>query len=331
MPRNYTFAISIVVMGLAALLAGCSGDDSGTGSSGGYSAVRFADYEELITEIAPPQYDGPSSGPAAIDSQWNTGSYPLLGKVFSENEPMSLYWNLDYFDDLVSEIEQLLQVDDSTGEYLAGNMMTVTTLTSPVTIPASASGVVGSSVSVGTLIETDFPDQPDGTINQLAFTQDSTQETILSYFYMPSASETESSIFYATHDLTDSSVAMKCVFVKYEADGSRDSWVYDIHSVNDDDFAYRMSWYAPDFGDTSGLGCIVGGGNRNSEFALRYRQYRPAESSSFDPNAILDQVFTSSYGEGTGLLSSYSEFISESLIFGYSYHPQALLESPFDQ
>lgn len=331
MPRKDNSAGLILIMGLAILVASCGGDDSSTGSSGSYRAVNFADYDALITEIAPPQYSGPSATPGDIDPDWNTGSNPLLGKVFSEDEPMSLYWNLAYFEDQTSEIEQLLQVDDSTGEYLAGNMITVTTLTSPVTIPSAASGVLGTSVSVGTLIEADFEGMPAGTINQLAFNQDSTQETILSYFYYPSTDETESSIFYATHNLADSSVTMKAVFVKLESDGSRHSWVYDIHSVNEDDFAYRMSWYAPDFGDTSGLGCIVGGGNRDTEFALRYRQYRPAESSTYDSIYILDQVFTSSYGEGTSLLSSYSAFISESLIFGYSHHPQALLESPFGQ
>ncbi len=330
MPRGNHLAPIIVIMGLTILLASCGSDDS-TSSTGSYSAVRFGDYDALITEIAPPQYSGPSAAPGDIDPGWNSGSNPLLGKVFSEHEPMSLYWNLDYFEDKVSEIEQLLQVDDSTGEYLAGNMITVTTLTSPVTIPSAASGVIGSSVSVGTLIEADFEGMPTGTINQLAFSQDSTQETILSYFYYPSTDATESSIFFATHNLADSSVAMKAVFVKLQSDGSRHSWVYDIHSVNDNDFAYRMSWYAPDFGDTSGLGCIVGGGNRNTEFALRYRQFRPAESSTYDSISLLDQVFTPDYGEGTGLLSSYSVFVDESLIFDYSYHPQTLLVSPFGQ
>jgi hypothetical protein len=313
------------------LLAGCSSDDTGTGSGGNYSPVRFADYDQLISEIAPPQYTAPATAPGDIDPDWNTGSYPLLGKVFSDEEPMSLYRNLDYFEELKTEVEQLLRVDDSTGEYLADSMITVTTLTSPVTIPSVATGVLGSSISVGTLIETEFAGQPTGTINQLAFSKDSTQERILSYFYLPAAGETESSIFYAHHNVADSSVTMKCVFVKFENDGSRHSWVYDIHSVNDEDFAYSMSWYAPDFGDTTGLGAVLGGGNRNTEFALRYRSYRPADSPVIDSVNMLDQVFTGDYAEGSSLLSSYSAYIDESLIFGYSNHPQALLESPFTQ
>ena len=94
--------VMILAVALFCLTVVCSDDnDVPTGPGNGWSTINFADYEDLIGDIVPPVYTEPLASPAEIDPMWTS---TFLNKVFSEDEPMSLYSNLEYFDELVEEI-----------------------------------------------------------------------------------------------------------------------------------------------------------------------------------------------------------------------------------
>ena len=84
-----------------------------------------------------------------------------------------------------------------------------------------------------------------------------------------------------------------------------------MSSETTSDFAYRMSWFSDSPGlDETLLGCIIGGGNKDVEFAMKYRQYMPADSAVMDSACMYDQVFGPNYSEGTGLISDYDAYLS---------------------
>ena len=66
----------------------------------------------MVQKVAPPVFVAPAAAPSDL-VDWNGGEYPLLGKVFGEDEPMSLYSNLANLDETIDMIEAVLQVDDS--------------------------------------------------------------------------------------------------------------------------------------------------------------------------------------------------------------------------
>ncbi len=142
-----------------------------------------------------------------------------------------------------------------------------------------------------------------------------------------------SSAYYFYYKPVYDSIVMKGVFYKDYGTTPATSarWVYDIHSVGESDFAYRMSWYADPQGELTEtmLGCIIGGGDKDVEFALSYREYCPADSADHFEEMSLQQVFGPNFIEGTGLLSSYADYLDESLFFTYDDMPGAFLTSPW--
>ncbi len=322
-----------IVAGLI-LTVGCSDSDSPTsGGTGSVSDVAFADYLSLVQDVAPPVYSAPASAPTAIDSLWDSGDYPLLGKVFSETEPMSLYSNVGTFDNYVMSLEDLLRVDDSTGEYLAdSSWMTVTDLSSPVAFPAVLQPVFGNSVELDQYVSVIYPDTPEGWEMHLGFAQSDSVEIILAWTTMPSMDSSggvESNFYFANFFPVDSTFFIKGATVKHGVDTA--SWIYDISSNANNDFEYRMSWFSTEIPEGTLLGTIIGGGNKDTEFALKYRQWIPADSSAHDTLHMSEQLFGPNYTEGTGLISSYDEYLNDSLIITYSETPREQLPSPFVQ
>jgi len=93
-----------------------------------------------------------------------------------------------------------------------------------------------------------------------------------------------------------------------------------------------MSWYADEYGDEPLLGCVIGGGNKDKQFAVKYRQYSPADTSVVDSTFILDQMFDSDYSYlGTEIAAGYEGFFIEDSIFTCDYMPTALITSPWDE
>ena len=342
--KNLSYClIAVTVMLPMIFLIGCSDDDSSTTPASGssdWTNVQFADYDGMVEDIAPPLYSGVSTSPANLDD-WTTGDYPLLGKVFSEEEPMSLYWNLNMFTEIISEIEQFLLINESgyvmvdsslsEGDMNVYEYIDVELLTSTTILPSDMSSVLGSTIDLDYMVTAHFPDMDEDQIFQVGFIMNDDEETILAFEKMPESDMITSSMaFYAHFDAVDSSMIIKGVFFKDYGDETSARWVYDIHSVDESNFSYRMSWFSEDIQpEPSMLACIIGGGNKNVEFALRYREFKPADSADYYEGLEKEQVFGPNYTEGASLITAFSDYVDEELFFLYDDMPTTLLTSPW--
>ncbi|MCP4633468.1 MAG: hypothetical protein GY855_11125 [candidate division Zixibacteria bacterium] len=93
-----------------------------------------------------------------------------------------------------------------------------------------------------------------------------------------------------------------------------------------------MAWYSDELPDNGTLlGCIIGGGDKEEEFVLRYRQYQPADSSAFDPYYQNDQVFGPNYSdEGQSFSTTYETLYDLSLMYEFEDLHTGLLTSPIN-
>lgn len=331
------FAI-FMVMGL---IMSC-GSNNSTSPGTNTRNIKFTDYEAKVKDIIPDPFSPSAStsaerAPLTINPMWYEGQEAILNKVLGEDHSQSIFFYLEQFQNTIANIEDLLEVDDSGNLFADTSWMHLYDLSTPTPIPLEARAVLGNSIMVEHWIDVEFETDVAGKVNHIGFTKNDDEETILLYNYFPpeeSDGGTRSWIFYAHFDPSDSSIVMKGVDYKELANGKIASEVFDIHTVNLADFAYRLSWYSDEIVDpepTTFLGCIVGGGNRNTEFALRYRQFMPADAEDYDSMFMLDQVFNSDYSEGTSLISSYSSLVDESLIFRIDDVPTQQLPSPWEQ
>jgi hypothetical protein len=79
------------------------------------------------------------------------------------------------------------------------------------------------------------------------------------------------------------------------------TYAYSITSEATSQFACRQSYVSNGTPVTTFLHTIIGGGNRDSEFALKYRMFEPADTTVCDSMWMFDQVFGPNYSEGTGV------------------------------
>ncbi|MBD3168372.1 MAG: hypothetical protein GF307_02740 [candidate division Zixibacteria bacterium] len=352
------------VLSLALLLSvSCSDNNSSTDPGGGGGGegggggldVTFSRYTALVQAIAPPVYTGGGGSyykplaPADSteidpDSIWWQGEFALLGKVFGEDEPFSLYRNIDELDDLVAQCEEMLEYEEGTyTEYedRIGDSITIVleidTLTAPVAIPEQCQAVLGSdSLSLDYYIGVEIDDLD--LVQQTAFKVSETDEWFYTFNSMPRMEEqggVESSLNLAYRNHQTDSIDIKSVFFKYQ-NNMQDTimWVYHIQTVNTDDFNYKMSWYSDevDDGDTTRfIGAIIGGGDKDSEFVLRYRQFDPPDADEPDSLWQSDQVFGPNYSdEGQDLSQNYLTLYPLTEMYKYDDFPTGLLTSPID-
>ncbi|RKX26472.1 MAG: hypothetical protein DRP47_08125 [Candidatus Zixiibacteriota bacterium] len=339
---------TVAVMSLIGLLLfavlGCSDDDATptgtTGDNDNNETVEFTQFEDLVKLYAPQVYVGPSGAPQGeCDSIWTDGSHPLLGKVFGEDEPMSLYWNVDELDGAIETLADIMENADSMGisgdtsvTMPEGGTFTLQTLTSATSIPTQCQAIIGcQSVNLEQLVKFHFVGTDFSVDYHIGYSSTDSNQTYLTYFTAPNeGTGTESFLYYAYIDLYDSSIVIKGVFFKDYGDQTSARWVYHIESVDTSDFSYRMSWYADNFGGQSGLGCIIGGGNKDEQFAMKFRQYTPADNNVVDSSYILNQMFDGDYNYlSDDIATGYEEFVEESNIFTYDDMPSALLSSPW--
>ncbi|MCP4685626.1 MAG: hypothetical protein GY867_09290 [bacterium] len=338
--KGLLYALSAIFLIVGLAFIGCSDDDSaatptGSGDTGGTgdAMIGFTEYQEIVQQVVPAAFSAPSTAPGAIDPIWNGGDYPLLGKVLSPagEEPMSLYSNVERLDMVVEEVAFMLAMNDSTGWVEDSSWAELIELTAPVAIPTAYQSALGmSSVELDHVLKAQFPGDTGVSSNHtshIGFTSNDTVQTVLLYEKMLYDGNWDSFLFYAYVNLVDSTLDIRGLFYKVEEDAA---WAYQIQTVGETDFGYRMSWHA-DCPDFSLLGCILGGGNKDEEFALRYREFNPADSVAYRAEAEAQQVFDASYAEGTGLISSYSDYLNEDLFYTYDQIPLSLLVSPFDE
>lgn len=348
--RRLPMLLTILGFALLLVVAGCSDDDNNpAGSGSSNSPINLVDITEVIREVAPPEYSAPSAAVAADSFEiWTEGEYALLSKVFGNEDPQTLYRNIDDFEVFMNMIQQTVLVDDNgdpvLGSYtdtisdtVGGEAFTmygtavVTELTTATTIAAAYQGILGTSIDLDYLVSVTVA-QMSGGVLKVGMKVDSNQQTLLVYQVNMSGEvgATESSIVYATLDPSDSTFQFKgIVYTEDQEEVFSTSFI--MTSESDGDFAYRMSWFSDDIPapDYTLLGCIIGGGNKDVEFGMKYRQYTPADDTSMDTEWSFDEVFGPNYTNGTGLITDYSTYVNEELVIGYSLVPQAMLTNPW--
>ncbi len=337
----------------ALLLAiGCGKDKTTTSTTNNDSyAIQMVDVGQIIESVAPPEYVSSVSSPTAIDTMWTTGQSPLLDKVFGSTDPQTLYANINDFKLSHDIIASTLRVDANgaivPGIYVDSHLVTIdngtgmihftataTALDGPTTIPAIAQSVIGTSVDLDYLISVAVDEMPDGVI-RIGMTLNDSIQTIFQWDEGTDIGNETSRLYYATLDPTDSSFVFKGMgYCQHPVstqwpNGDRFCWAYNITSDANSDFSYRMSYFSNGTPGMTFLHTFLGGGNKDTEFALRYRLFSPADTTVYDSYSSRDQVFGPNYTEGTGLISDYASYLNESLIFPYSSVPQEMIPNPW--
>ncbi len=347
MSRKSIVAISLIAFCGLMLFAGC-GDDNTT-AVGDTTPLELIDIAEIIENVAPPEFSAPTGSPSAVDSAWLYGEYPLLEKVFGSENPPTLYRNINDFKMFMDIVEMIVRVDadgnfvedtytDTTTEDIGGTptllhySATVTALDAATDIPAAAQAVLGETIDVDYLIAITLEELPEGLVH-IGVKISETEQTILLYDANMGgeSDDPESSVKYLSLDPSDSTFVFKGTGYCADADENIYSYAFDITSDANSDFSYRMSWYSNDIPDSDLLGCILGGGNKDTEFALMYRQYVPADSAVMDSTFMYDAVFGPDYSDSEGLITDYADYLDEELIFGYDVMPQAMLTTPWEE
>jgi hypothetical protein len=324
--------------------AGCGGskstiDDTNPITGGEQlQTVAFDDFRDLVEGVAPPTYTASSTVPAD-SSIWTAGDYPLLEKAFDANEPMSLYANVDNIDLSLTEIADFLRVDslgnlsgDSSTAAQQGLTYQIIQLGNGAAIPTGYQQVIGLlRVDVENLVQVTW-NGGDTKESHFGFTLNDSIQTVLCWNHYSQAGSNEVStyLYYAHFNQFDSTLEIRGLSYKNYNDSATVRWVYDIEGIQPNDFSYRMSWYSNDFSGQPAIGTIVGGGDKQTEFALRYRQYTPPTSQSPDPNLLLDQTFGPNFTFGdTTIAASYNTYVNENRILKYNAFPQSDIESPW--
>lgn len=323
-----TSCIIAITVTIAFFLFGCGGSDNPTSSSGSTSA-SFRSYEQYVRDIAPPEYTSPSLAPGAY-GDWTTGEYPLLSKVFSEDEPMSLYSNTETLDNLIEELNYHVgKNEDGEFEPLEGkdSSMTLTKLTSNLPIPATLQSLFqASSVDLDYLIELEYDDNPQEEV-KIGFTQSGGTEELLLYHKTLFGSKTTSHLFYAFVDTTTDSIMIigaVCDVQTSNPSVVTGKWSYRITKIGESDFDYQMAWSDDEI---DFMGRIIGGGNKDVEFALRYQGFDP--STAVEPHEDMSQLFGPNYADEGTLTTGYDYYISTERFLSLSDIPTSLIEVSF--
>jgi hypothetical protein len=340
-------SVALLLCGMIALLPvlGCDEDKTVT-PAGGTTQLDMIDLAALIEQVAPPEFTGPVGSPLAVDSVWFHGDYPLLEKVFGSRDPQTLYANINDFKMSMAIITNTMRVNGQgaivTGIYVDSHLVdmedgetmihftaTVSALDEPTVVPADAQEVIGTAVDVDYLIRVE-PEEMPGALIYIGLTLNDSEQTLWQF---DSASgdpeDTESRSIYASLDPTDSSFVFRGLGYCLHAGGELFTYAFNIESAASSDFAYRMSFFSNGTPGMTFLNCIIGGGNKDEEFALKYRVFSPADTNVVDSVHMYDQLFGPNYSDGAGELSTYIQYLDEDLMFGYDIVPQAMLHNPW--
>jgi hypothetical protein len=330
---------------LAVLAVGCS-EKKTTAPVTVSHALELVAIDSIIRSVAPPEYTAPVTSPGDMDSGWLYGEYPLIGKVFGSRDPQTLYANINDFSlsrnilintarvdannkIIVGVYVDSFPVDMGNGLVMQHFTATVTALSEPVTIPASAQYVMGTTVDVDYLVSVEVQEMPDAQI-KIGMTLNDSVQTIFQWDSgTGDPTNDESRLRYGSMLLADSSFVFKGVGYVLHAGGENFNYAFNITSEANSDFSYRMSWFSNGTPGMEQLYSINGGGNKNTEFALRCRQYVPADTTVCDSSQTKEQVFGPNYAEGTGLITAYDDYLGEELVFLNSMLPSAMISDPF--
>ena len=341
--------LMVMTAALLSMMIGCSDDDATSTGGTNPQPLELVDIGAIIAATAPPEFSAPVTAPGDSLGAWTSGDYPLLENVLGSHEPQALYTNIEQFEAFLGIVIDLVPVNTS-GQIIVGvysdsvevtmedttlyfnATATVTAISGLTTIPADANDVLGTQVDVDYLVSIDVQEMPGSTVKFGILLSD-TAQTLLRYEGGRSdePGKEESQISYANLDPRDSSYTFRGVgYVDYTTEQFK--FLFEISCDADGDFAYRNCWYSngsgaenPDFRHS-----IVGGGNRDTEFALQYRMFSPADTTVCDSTYMYDQVFGPNYSAGTGLISAYEDYLGDALIYDEDLFPTDQLTDPWD-
>jgi hypothetical protein len=343
--------LTVLLVACLLLAVGCS-DKKGTNPPTSSQPLQIMAIDSLISRVVPPEYTAPAGSPTTIDSVWLYGSNPLLSNVFGSDNPQTLYSNISKFKLNVDICSNFLRADANgavvTGvvndsmhvETTPGDSIwfhctgTISHLNSAIAIPEAAQGIIGSSVELDYLISIQVSEVPTMRF-YIALRLTDTTQTFLQFF-KDTGAKGETQMVYLNLRKADSTFDFRglghCVQEPYgeSLDSSRFSWGYNITSSANANFAYRMAYTSNGWDNTNVMYKFLGGGNKDTEFALKYRTYVPAEATVCDSLHMYEAVFGPNYAEGTSLITAFDSYLDEDLLYPYSAIPQLPLANPFE-
>lgn len=311
----------------------------------------MVDIGAIIESVAPPEYTTPSGASAAVDSAWAYGDHPLLENVFGSHEPEALYSNINEFKMSHAILTGTMVVDENgeiiLGTYVGSHLLdfddevttmhftaNVVSLSGPTEIPLAARTIIGDEVDLEYLVNVAVEEMP-GAVIRIGFTLNDTIQAICQWDEGTSGDDEQTRLVYASLDPRDSSFTFRGMgYCQHPIspewpNGDRFCWAYNITSEANTDFAYRMG-YTSEGADWSFRHSFLGGGNKDTEFALKYHVFSPVDTTVCDSTQILEQVFGPNYSEGVGLITDYADYLDDDLILPYSAIPQAMIPNPWE-
>lgn len=369
MKRNWMMLV-LLALAMAAMLAfvACSSDsgDDPTGPNdpddpvdpgdGVFAGVTFHDFGEDARRVLPPVYAQSKVG--ADSTMWNEGDFALLGKVFSEHEPMSIHSNIALHDEIMMEIDDVLteiaayEAEDGEvptepipfdNEYGTGTLtFNFAEPTAPIAVPAVCQTVFGcETVAVDYVVQYTVEMQGGETFESpyFGFTTGGDSETVYYWAvgYGEDGEPEGSQLFYAVKDTVTGDFDIAGAYFKNDGPGDEErcNWVYHVTGNDAMQFTYNMGWYAenPDF---EMFACVQGSGNKDVEFGLRYHEYKDDTGwDSFEEDMVLEDIFgpidDDPYafipeGERAGTIDDY---VDETVMYHRDDSPLADIPNPF--
>lgn len=316
------FLIGLAATALMVVVACSSSDDGGTPTDTGglpedydgvFADLQFNDFGADARQVLPPRYTRILK--TVVEDIWRDGDYPLLGKVFSSDEPMSIHRNLDDHEMMMTELGYMI---DHVAEYEAHHdtlpdepftfedeqygtgTMTVNFIqpTAPIAVPDVCQTVFGcSQVTVENVLQVSvaFTGGETYASPYFGFTVGGDVETL--YYWTIGRAEDGSpegtQLFLAVKDTGQETFEIAGSYFKEDGPGDEDrcNWVYHMTGNSDEEFTYNMGWYSecPEF---QLFGCVQGSGDRDQEFGLRYHEYNDTTGwIDFFEDSVSEEIF----------------------------------------
>lgn len=344
---------------------GCGGDDgSNPGDPSGqidfgdgvFADVSFNDFGADARRVLPPVY---TAGKTMADSLWRDDAYPILGKVFSQDEPMSIYRNIDDHETTMQEIQQYMTTvaehETENGElpsgpipfqdeqYGSGTMtFHLAEPTEPIAVPAVCRNVLGlAEVPVDFVLQASIA-MDGGMAYESPYFGFSTGGAVeVVYYWSVGYGEDGvadgSQLFYAAKDTTTRQIEVAGAYFKPDGPGDEErcNWVYHVTGDDTDTFTYNMGWYSenPQF---QLFACVQGSGDKDSEFGLRFHQYTDSSGwDAYEPTMISEKIFGPVDGDPYAFIEEPSrsgtiaDYVDESVMFVRDDSPLDEIPNPF--
>ncbi|PWB72546.1 hypothetical protein C3F09_06490 [candidate division GN15 bacterium] len=348
--KGIAVAAALMAMAGTMLLIGCS-DDKPTATTSTLT-VTLSDFDQLLADIVPPEFVSisgvPSLAPVPPDTSfgcWTDGQGALLRSAFGNDRPMALHRNMHRLGETVQWMNRVRHVGDTTFSGIAGDSgtlsgtMTVARLGEPTDMPGVCQSVLGdTALQLQYRVKVQLNEQTQTRLHA-GFRQDDTCELMLAYHGTPAPDSLhpnayEHCLTYAFRHRVRDSVMVRAVHFKEYRNTANECamWAYEVTSQNQNQFRYRMTWFADDFADSNGVGCMIGSGQGETQFALRYQQMFPAERiepDTLDPHGHLYRLFGPNYADqGLTLTTAFNDATDPAKMYRYSDLPVALRLTP---